>query len=129
MTVEITVLVLSALLAIVQLFLFAIPANRNLGSDYLAGPRDEKRELTGMPARLQRAYNNHIEGLVLFTVAVLAVQLGAVSTPFTQTCAWAYLIARIAYVPLYATGAAPWRSVVWAVGFFATVAMLVSTLN
>jgi uncharacterized MAPEG superfamily protein len=128
MTVELTVLVLAALLAVVQLLLYAVPANRALGSDYLAGPRDEPRRLTGTPARLQRAFQNHIEGLVLFTVAVVAVQTGAASTPFTQTCAWAYLIARIAYVPAYAYGWAPWRSAIWAVGFLATVALLLSTL-
>jgi uncharacterized MAPEG superfamily protein len=128
MTVELTVLALAALLAVVQLFLFAIPANRTLGSDYLAGPRDEKRELTGRTARLQRAYNNHLEGLLLFTVAVVVTQLGAASTPFTQTCAWVYLAARVLYVPLYAIGH-PWaRSAVWSVGFFATVAMLVAAL-
>ncbi|PKP63442.1 MAG: hypothetical protein CVT86_05195 [Alphaproteobacteria bacterium HGW-Alphaproteobacteria-8] len=128
MTVELTVLTLAALLAVAQLLLYAVPANRTLGSDYLAGPRDEKRVLTGTPARLQRAFLNHIEGLVLFTIAVVVVRLGAASTPFTNFCAWTYLVSRVIYVPLYAYGV-PWlRSLVWAAGFLATVAMLISVL-
>ncbi len=128
MALELQVLGWAALLAVVQLFLYAVPANMTLGSNYLAGPRDERRELTGRAARLQRAFNNHIEGLTLFTVAVVVVALGGKSSGFTEGCALAYLAARVAYVPLYATGANPWRSVVWGVGFFATVAMLVAAL-
>ncbi|NCU21433.1 MAPEG family protein, partial [Candidatus Falkowbacteria bacterium] len=43
-------------------------------------------------------------------------------------CAFTYLGARILYVPAYAYGWTPWRSVIWAVGFFATVAMLIAAL-
>ena len=128
MTVELQVLGWAALLAVVQLFLYAVPANLALGSDYLAGPRDQKRELEGRAARLQRAFNNHVEGLVLFTAAAVVVTLGGASGPFTQGCALVYLAARVVYVPLYATGSKPWRSVVWGFGFFATVAMLVAAL-
>jgi uncharacterized MAPEG superfamily protein len=42
--------------------------------------------------------------------------------------AWAYLAARILYVPAYAMGLVPWRSVVWFVGFGATVAMILAAL-
>lgn len=128
MALELQVLGWAALLAVVQLFLFAIPANLTLGSDYLAGPRDQKRELGGRAARLQRAFNNHVEGLALFTAAVVVATLGDASGPFTQGCALVYLAARVAYVPAYAYGWAPWRSVIWGFGFFATVAMLVAAL-
>jgi uncharacterized MAPEG superfamily protein len=125
---ELTVLVLAALLAVVQLFLFAVPANLELGSTYLAGPRDEKRELGGRTARLQRAFNNHVEGLVLFTAAVVAVVLADKSFWLTQGAAAVYLAARIAYVPAYALGWNPGRSVIWGVGFFATLVLLIASL-
>jgi uncharacterized MAPEG superfamily protein len=35
------------------------------------------------------------------------------------------LVARILYVPAYAQGLTPWRSIIWAVGFFATISMVV----
>jgi uncharacterized MAPEG superfamily protein len=128
MAFELTALVLAALWAVVQLFLFAVPANIELSSEYLAGPRDEKRELTGRTARLQRAFNNHIEGLVLFTVAVVAVVLSGQSFWLTQGAAAVYLIARVVYVPAYALGWNPGRSIVWGVGFLATLVMLIASL-
>lgn len=125
-SVEITVLALAGLLACIQLIHMAVLANLQIGSTWLAGPRDEPRPLQGRAARMQRAYQNMIEGLVLFGIAVLAVALSGASGALTQACAVAFLVARIVYVPLYATGAAPWRSVVWGVGFLATAVMLIA---
>lgn len=125
---ELTILALAVLLAVVQLFLFAVPANLTLGTAYLAGPRDARRELTGVPARLQRAFLNHVEGLAFFTPAVVVVVLGGASSGFTAACATIYLMARVAYVPAYAIGVGYVRSLIWAAGFLATVAMLLAAL-
>ena len=38
------------------------------------------------------------------------------------------LAARILYVPAYAFGWNPWRSAIWAVGFLATLTMLIAAL-
>ena len=54
--------------------------------------------------------------------------LGDQSTTTTQTCAWIYLGARIAYVPAYALGLSPWRSVIWFIGLLATTSMLIAAL-
>ena len=129
MTPELHVLTLSALLAIVQLFLFAVPANREIGSDYLAGPRDEGVSIKGKTTgRLQRAFNNHMEGLVLYAIAALVLTVADKVSLFTHLCALAYLGARILYVPAYAWGWTPWRSVIWGVGFMATLLMLLAAL-
>jgi len=125
---ELTILALSALLAVAQLLLFAVPANLTLGTAYLAGPRDARRELTGVPARLQRAFQNQLEGLAFYTPAAVVVVLGEASSGFTAACATIYLMARVAYVPAYATGVAYLRSLIWAAGFLATVAMLLAAL-
>ena len=130
MTPELTALALAGLLQAVQFHLFAIPANVELGTGYTSSPRDRppSREISVLTGRLQRAMNNHFEGLILFTLAVVVVTLGNQSTSVTQTAAWAYLGARILYVPAYALGLRPWRSAIWAVGFFATVTMIVAAL-
>lgn len=130
MTPELTVLALAGLLQAVQLSLFATPANREIGTDFTTGPRDgpPKRALSVKTARLQRAMNNHFEGLILFTLAVVVVTLGQQSTAVTQYSAYAYLIARILYVPAYALGLTPWRSAIWAVGFGATMIMITAAL-
>ncbi len=124
MSVELVVLGLSALLWAAVLAVAAVGANRQLGLEYHLGPRDEQRQLTGRVGRLQRALNNHIEGLVLFTVAVVVVELRGAGSGFTAVCAVVYLLARVLYVPAYAFAWTPWRSLIWKVGFLATLAML-----
>ena len=130
MTPELTALTLAALLQMVQYLLFAVPANLELGTRYTSGPRDTapKRSLSPRTARLQRAMNNHFEGLILFGIAVGVVTLSGQSSPVTATCAWVYLAARVLYVPAYAFGWAPWRSAIWGIGWVATLVMLVAAL-
>jgi uncharacterized MAPEG superfamily protein len=130
MTPELLALTLAALLQVVQYTLFAVPANRELGVGYTSSARDRppSRQLSPVTARLQRAMNNHFEGLILFTIAVVVVTLGQQSSVVTQTAAWVYLGARILYVPAYALGLRPWRSVIWFVGFLATLTLLIAAL-
>lgn len=130
MTAELTALALAALLQAVQFALFAVPANLELTPKYTSSPRDTppKRALSITTARLQRAMNNHFEGLILFTIAVVVVTLGDRSTTLTQYAAYSYLAARIVYIPAYALGWTPWRSAIWALGFGATLTMLIAAL-
>lgn len=135
MTPELTVLALAGLLQGLQFALMAIPANLELGPGKTLSPRDPHRlskplveQMSPVTGRLYRALNNHFEGLILFTLAVIVVTLGQQSTPFTAACAWVYLGARILYVPAYAFGLVPWRSAIWFVGFLATFAMIVAAL-
>ena len=130
MTPELTALALAALLQAVQFVLYAIPANLELGSGYTMSARDRppSRDMSHKTARLGRALNNHFEGLILFTIAVLVVTLGQAASPFTAACAWVYFGARVLYIPAYAYDLRPWRSLVWAIGFFATLLMLLAAL-
>lgn len=130
MTPELTVLALAGLLQAVQFILFATPANIELGVGYTSGPRDRppSRQLSPLTGRLQRAMNNHFEGLILFTLAVVVVTLGNQSTQVTQYAAWTYLGARVLYIPAYALGLRPWRTAIWTVGFFATLTMIIAAL-
>jgi len=130
MTPELTALTLAALLQVAQFAAFAIPANRELGVGYTSSARDKppSRPLSQTTARLQRALNNHFEGLILFSIAVMVITASGQQTTFTAACAWAYLAARILYVPAYAFGWAPLRSLIWFIGFLATTAMLIAAL-
>lgn len=130
MTPELVSLTLAALLQVVQLVVYATPANLELGVRYTSSSRDKppSKPLSQVTARLQRAANNHFEGLILFTIAVLVVTLSNQSTVVTQYAAYTYLAARILYIPAYAFGWNPWRSAVWFVGFGATLTMLIAAL-
>jgi uncharacterized MAPEG superfamily protein len=128
MAVELQVLGYAALLQYAQFLLMAVPVNLQMGVGYTAGARDEQRQPSGVPGRLHRAMNNHSENLILFTIAVLVVVLGDASSALTENAAWTYLVARILYVPAYAAGVFMIRSVVFAVGFTATLVMLCAGL-
>jgi uncharacterized MAPEG superfamily protein len=133
MTPELTALALAGLLQVIQFMLMSIPANLELGPGKTLGPRDPDRlgkplieQVSPRTGRLFRALNNHFEGLILFTLAVVVVTLSGQSSGFTAACAWTYLIARVLYVPAYAFGLVPWRSLIWMVGFSATTLMLLA---
>ncbi|MFK7871092.1 MAG: MAPEG family protein [Roseobacter sp.] len=131
MSTELTVLTYAALLQVLQFCLVSVFANLELGTKVTMAPRDGTSladQLSPRSGRLYRALNNHFEGLILFTIAVVVVTLGEQSTPLTQTCAWVYLAARILYITAYTFGWVPWRSVIWCIGFGATVLMLLAAL-
>ena len=135
MTPELTALTFAGLLQGLQFAVMSIRANIELPAGKTLGPRDPDRlgkplieQVSPKTGRLMRAMNNHFEGLILFTLAVVVITLGDKATGFSAGCAWTYLIARVVYVPCYYFGLTPWRSVVWFIGFCATMLMLLSTL-
>ena len=135
MTPELAALSAALVLQGVQYVLMSVPANLELGAGKTMSPRDRDRlggdlqdQVSVRTARLYRALNNHFEGLVLFTGAVVVTVLSGGANGLTATLAWVYVAARVLYVPAYAFGWTPWRSVIWAVGFLATFAMLGAAL-
>lgn len=128
MTVELLALALAVLLAAIHVCVLSLVANLTMPTRWLVGPRDEPREMPRMVGRLSRAYENHLASLVLFTAAVIVVEGSGRGSDLTATAALVYLGARVLYGPAYASGV-PWvRSLVWAVGFFATVLMVLAAL-
>ena len=130
MTPELTALTLAAILQYVQFAFYAVPANRELGPGYTMSARDRppNNSMSDRTARLGRAFENHFEGLILFAIAVGVIQMSGQNSPLTGLLAWVYIIARALYVPAYALGLRPWRSLIWFVGFAATLLMLLAAL-
>lgn len=128
MTPELTVLALAAILQAIQIGLAAMVMNSDVGADWNAGPRDRQPEFSPLTGRLRRAVDNHFESLAFFTIAAVVVTLSGQSGPLTAWAAWIYLGARILYVPAYAFGWSPWRSLIWGVGFLATMTIIIVSL-
>lgn len=130
MTPELTALTLAAILHVATLVAMTIAANIQLPRYMTMGKRDQDfvGELQGTAARLYRTFNNSTENLMLFGVAVGIIAISQQSTPVTATCAWAFLLARVAYIPAYVFGLTPWRSYIWLVGILATTIMLIAAL-
>ena len=132
---ELQALALAGLLQAAQFGWLSLRANMELGFAKTLSPRDPARlgrpleeQASVRTGRLYRALNNHFEGLILFTLAVVVLILGDKTTGLSGLLAWTYLGARILYVPAYFFGLRPWRSLIWLVGFVATIAMIGLTL-
>ncbi|MEO8244491.1 MAG: MAPEG family protein [bacterium] len=130
MSPELTALAGAGLLQAALYVLFAVPANLELGPAYTSSPRDlpPTRRMSVRTARMQRALANGFEALTYFTVAVVVVTLGGAASPFTHACAVVFLTARALYIPAYLFGWSPWRSAIWATGFFASVLMILAAM-
>jgi len=129
MTPELIALTLAALLQVGQMALFSVAGQAQVGTRAALKPRDVPLALTGKTGRIQRAMNNHFEGLILFAIAVLVLAVADKSGPVTILCSWLYLAARVLYIPAYIFGWVPWRSLIWLVGLAATTMLLVTALT
>lgn len=110
---EIWVLGWSVVLLIAQIILQAT-SGYGLGSNYLAGPRDEEKKPPNVvSARLNRALRNYLETYAGFVALALALAVTGKTGGIGATGAIIWIVARVAFVPLYAFGI-PWlRTVVW----------------
>jgi uncharacterized MAPEG superfamily protein len=129
MSIELTLLAWTLVLALVQILLPAMLRSSEAGLNYNAGPRDDAGPPVGrLTGRLKRAQSNLFETLPVFAAAILITHVAGREGPLTAWGAWVYLIARVVYVPLYAVGIPYVRSLVWAVSLFAIVFILVPIL-
>ena len=110
-----TAVLLVLLLFVVQLFLQETSRYRfNLWE--IMGNRDASPQESVVAARLNRAKNNMLEALPLFLgLAMLALVKGG-NTSSAANGATVFLIARVAYIPIYAAGIPVLRSLVWLAG-------------
>jgi len=119
---ELTCLILGLLLWVLHILIQAGFANTTLGTDYLAGPRDEKRETDNVYlGRATRALHNYVENFVAFAAA----DLGLIATQHTG--GWGstiWILARIVYIPLYLFGVRYLRTLAWGVSLFGLLMMI-----
>ncbi len=122
---ELIALALVALEHVILVFWSQKLLTRDVGADGNAGPRDNLPPLAEDTQRLRRALANHTENFPLFIGAVVVVMLSNGGTWLTAACALTFAAARALYIPAYAFGWAPWRSLIFSVGLLATLAMYV----
>ncbi|MDB4987851.1 MAG: putative rane protein [Myxococcaceae bacterium] len=116
MTIELTLLAWTLVLALVQIMLPATLRTKETGTAYNVGPRDEAGPPVGrLTGRLQRAEKNLYETLPLFIAAVLIAHVAGRECSQTAWGASLYLAGRVLYVPLYALGVPVVRTLSWGV--------------
>lgn len=84
-------------------------------------PRDQQASLQGWGRRAVAAHLNSFEAFPAFAAAVLVASIAGGDPVWTTRLAVAFVIARTLYVPLYIFDLDRLRSLVWSVGFGATV--------
>ena len=125
MTTELTLLAWSVVLGLVHVLLTGQLTTVTFGMKYGLSPRDEKKELTGVPARVQRAFANYLQTFPFFAAAVLASQVAGRHNGATLWGSELYFWARLVYVPLYAAGIPVARTVAFVVATIGIVLVLI----
>jgi uncharacterized MAPEG superfamily protein len=125
--VELKLLVAAAIIGLVQIvWAAAAGAGGERDLAWLAGPRDEAKPVSVVAARLDRALKNFLESFALFAAALLACLAASKLGPLTLYGAGLYVIGRALYVPLYASGVAFLRTLVWTVSIVGIVMVIVA---
>ncbi|MGR3453307.1 MAPEG family protein [Pseudooceanicola sp.] len=114
------VLALYGLVVMVTILVQVLAAAQKLDLTQLAGNRESLPSLTGLAGRMDKAQMNSVVALALFAPAVLILEARGDIPPVAASLAWIFLLARIAYVVVFALGI-PWlRTAVWLVGYIMT---------
>ena len=104
MTIEIQMLAWAIALGVLQLLTAATLSSLQRGAKWAVHARDGVAPpLTGVAARMDRAFGNFTETFPFFAAAVLAVLVSGKSNATSALGAQLYFWARVAYVPLYAS--------------------------
>ena len=125
MTFELWMVVGSVVLLFAQITIQALLLTAQLGSEYNASPRDEDRPLTGKAARAKRMLDNYLETYPAFIALALVAVVSGGSDWLTQGGGALYIVARIAYIPLYIQGIAYIRSLAYTVACLGLLVMLI----
>ena len=128
MIIELQLLVVAIVLGIVHLFWAAAEARKQQGLKWAGGSRDDPRPVTGVAARLERAFANYRETFPFFAASVLIAVMVGKTGGLTLVGAVLYVAGRIVYLPLYAIGVSIWRSLAWFTALIGLVLILVSLL-
>ncbi len=79
--------------------------------------------------RMIKAHQNAIENLAIFIPAVLVAHALNISTPVTQGAVVVYFLARLVHFIVYSAGIPVVRTLSFAVGWVAQIAILASVLR
>jgi uncharacterized MAPEG superfamily protein len=113
MTADLWALVAALLLAAVQLTLASVLTLHQLGGAWVAGSRDEPREVMGLSGRFVRAHRNLLEIFPQFVAALFLVHTAQAVGSLSTVGAWLFVIGRVLYVPAYAFAPAGVRPICW----------------
>jgi uncharacterized MAPEG superfamily protein len=111
-----TLLAWSLVLALANIVAAAVAKRLQEPPGWAAGSRDAPPpRYVGIAARLSRAQHNLMETLPLFAAAALACHAMGRDGPLADWGGMLYVGGRVVFLPVYASGVAMLRTVVWVV--------------
>lgn len=113
MSIELTLVIWSAVLAGAYLFVQSTIYRLDYGVRHAGTPRDDEREPNKWTGRGNRALRNFLETYPVFIALALAVELSGRSDALTQWGVQIWFWARWAYLPAYFIDIAFLRSGIW----------------
>jgi uncharacterized MAPEG superfamily protein len=127
MTIELQMLVYTALLSVVLAFPPLIAAIQSGGFAYAGGNRDEGLELPVWGQRAVRAQLNMLANLPAFAALVLVAAVAGISNEQTQFGAQLFFWARLAHALIYLAGI-PWLRAIAFIASFSGMMDIVRAL-
>jgi uncharacterized MAPEG superfamily protein len=125
---ELSYLVLSVAVYGGVVLIQAVIANVYHRPKELLGARDEFNPQNRYLRRAQRTLQNTTEALMMFAPLVLVAVIAQRTSEATALAAQVFFWARVAYVPAYILGVPALRTLIWAVGLGATIAIFLQVL-
>ena len=125
MTTELHLLIWAVILGLVHVVVTGQFTTLQHGMAYGLSSRDEKKEVTGIGGRVQRAFSNYMQTFPFFAVAVLAAQVLNRHNGLTVWGAHLYFWARLAFPFLYAFNVIGVRTAAYLVSMLGIVLILV----
>ena len=128
MSPELTLLVWSTVLAVVQMLIAVTGAMLQVGLPALAGNREGLALPEGWAGRARRAHHNTLENLVLFAALVLVAHVAGKANAMTALGAHLFFWGRLAHAAIYLAGI-PWaRTAAFGVSFVGLILILLQLL-
>lgn len=127
MTPELTYLTYAVLLLIAHMLIQATASDLSKGLGWALGSQDEEREPNVVALRLEKALRNYVYNLPAFIALALMLAVTERGTETTALGAAIFFWARVAYVPAYASGIGPARSLAW-IASLAGLALMIPSL-
>ena len=129
MTAELTYLVWSVALTLLQVVIAVGGATLQVGLPRLAGNREGMPEMNGWAGRAARAHRNMLESLVLFASLVLVAHAAGIHNAMTLLGAQLFFWGRVAHAIIYIAGV-PWlRTAAWAVSIVGLALIFVQLIS
>jgi uncharacterized MAPEG superfamily protein len=126
MSLELTLLVWSVALAVVQMLIAFATATLEYGLPDIAGNREPPA--SSLAGRAQRASQNMLESLVPFTALMLAAELANRTNASTGLGAEVFFAARVVYSIISLAGLTWLRTAIWCVSIAALLLIFVQLL-